>query len=76
MTVQLISAFVLSHYLDSTIPLLPKSEISSCIAWFVSDLVGKPEDRFPHDAAHFLFNVYMHHAKTSNKYHNFLQMYI
>ena len=34
--------------MDSTIPLLPKSEISSfcaCAAWFVSYLVGNPEDR-------------------------------
>ena len=30
------------RYMDSTIPLLSKSEISS---------LGNPEDRFPHDAA-------------------------
>ena len=39
-------------YMDSTIPLLPKSEISnfcSCPGGFVSDWVGYPEDRFfPH----------------------------
>ena len=41
------------RYVDSTIPLLPKSEISSlcpfCVAvwsWFMSDLVGNPENRF------------------------------
>ena len=46
------------HYIDSTIPLLPKSEIYKflaifchCTAWFVSDLVGNPKDRFSHDAA-------------------------
>ena len=47
-------------WLHSTIPLLPKSEISSYLlssvaeqhAWFVSNNVGNPEDRFSHDAAH------------------------
>ena len=39
------------HYTDSTISLLPKSEISNFFFWgctgrFVSDLVGNPEDRF------------------------------
>ena len=49
------------RYTDSTIPLLPKSEISSlrlaifcgCSARFVSDLVGNPEYRFSHNEAHF-----------------------
>ena len=38
------------RYLDSTIPLLPKSEIPSrdCAARFMSGLVGSPEDRFSH----------------------------
>ena len=43
------------RYKDSTIPLLSKSEISSfcgCTAWFVSDLVKNPEDRFSHNEAH------------------------
>ena len=47
------------RYTDSTIPLLPKSEISSLLtifyrstAWFVSDLVENPEDRFSHNEAH------------------------
>ena len=48
------------RYTDSTIPLLPKSEINfkplaifcSCTAWFVSDLVENPEDRFSHNEAH------------------------
>ena len=42
------------RYTDRTIPLLPKSEISSCgcSAWFVSDLVGNPEGRFSHNEAH------------------------
>ena len=40
------------RYIDIKIPLLPKSEISSLelfsvtTAWFVSDLVGSPEDWF------------------------------
>ena len=49
------------RYTDSTIPLLPKSEISSspaifsgCTAWFVSDLVGNPEDRFSHNEAQII----------------------
>ena len=43
------NAFVLLH----TIPLLPKSKaiFCDCTAWFVSFLVGIPEDRFSHDAA-------------------------
>ena len=46
------------RYIASTIPLLPKSEIFmplaiffDCSAWFVLDLVGNPEDRFPHNEA-------------------------
>ena len=41
------------RYIDSTIPLLPKYEnfnplaiLSGCTAWFVSDQVRKPKDRF------------------------------
>ena len=50
------------RYMDSTIPLLPKSEISSLkpssvavqlgLCLTQSDLVGNPEDRFSHDMAH------------------------
>ena len=47
------------HYIDSPIPLLPKSEISNflaifcgCAARFVSDLVGNPENKFFHDLVH------------------------
>ena len=42
------------RYSDSTIPLFPKSEISSlyCTAWFVWDLVGNHEDRLSHNEAH------------------------
>ena len=41
------------RYTDSTIPLLPKSDISccGCSAWFMSDLVENPEDRFSHNEA-------------------------
>ena len=41
------------NYLDSTIPLLPKFEISSLkpFSGVVSDLVGNPEYRFYRDAA-------------------------
>ena len=51
------------RYTDSTIPLLPKSEIPlalfcGCTARFVSDLVGNHEDRFSHNEAHiFLLQV-------------------
>ena len=47
-------------YTDSTIPLLPKTEISSLYAFsvttdgFVSDLVGNPEDRFSYNEAHII----------------------
>ena len=38
------------RYIDtcSTIPLCPKSvaSFSNCVPWFVSDLVGNPEERF------------------------------
>ena len=47
-------------YIDSSIPLLSKSEVSSlivfsCIARFVSDLVGNQNVGFStHDMAHFV----------------------
>ena len=46
------------RYTDSTIPLLRKSKISifsNCVARFVLDLVGNPEDRFSDVAAHIMF---------------------
>ena len=49
------------RYKDSTIPLLPKSDdfrllaiFFGSTAWFVSDLVGNPEDQFSHVAAHMV----------------------
>ena len=53
------------RYTDSTIPLLPKSEISvkpltifyGCTAWFVSYKVGNPEDRFSYNEAHFMLVI-------------------
>ena len=46
------------RYTDSTIPLLPKSKISSgCKARFMSDLVGNPEDRFCLDAAQNIYRI-------------------
>ena len=38
------------RYINSKIPLLSKSEISS-------DLVGNPEDRFSHSAAHLWVSI-------------------
>ena len=53
------------RYIDSTIPLLPKSEnfkppaiFCGCTARFVSDLVGNPEDWFSHDAAQMINNKF------------------
>ena len=51
------------RYSESTIALLPKFEISSlqpscdCTAWFVSDLVGKPEDWFSHNEAQIMWVI-------------------
>ena len=40
------------RYIDSTIPLLPKFGIAKLYpAWFVSDLVVNPKDRFSCDRA-------------------------
>ena len=49
-------------YTDSTIPLLPKYEISKlaicgCTTWFVFDVVGNPKDRFSHNEAHMVFGL-------------------
>ena len=55
-------------YIDSKIPLLPKSE-SSHHLWLYSEvcvrLGWKPEDRFSHDAAQLFFNLVNHIRKSS-----------
>ena len=50
------------RYTDSTIPLLPKSEIllppaifCGCTAGLMWDLVGNPEDQFSHNEAQIFF---------------------
>ena len=45
------------RYIDSTIPLLSNSEISSS---FVFDLDGYPKDRFSHDTVHMVSNILMY----------------
>ena len=42
------------RYIDSAIPLLfkPLAIFCGCTAWFVSELVGNPEDQFSHNEAH------------------------
>ena len=48
------------RYSDSTTPLLlirnfkPLAIFCRSTAWFVSDLVGNPEDRFSHNEAQFM----------------------
>ena len=52
-------------YTDDTIPLLPTSIRNfkplaiffSCTAWFVSDQVGNPEDRFSQNEAHIILRT-------------------
>ena len=57
-TVKLISVFVFAtQIVQSLFFQNPKFQASSHLlwlytAWFVSDLVGNPEDRFSYDAAH------------------------
>ena len=50
------------RYKDSTIPLLPKSEISAilcgCAARFVSELVENPEDWFSHNEAQIFTDTF------------------
>ena len=56
-TAKLISAFVIAARIVKSLYFLnPKFQASAifccCTAWFVSDLVGNPKDRFSHVAAH------------------------
>ena len=62
-------------YKDSTVPLLPKSKISSLLIIFcggttrlMSDLVGNPEDRFSHDAAHTMAAINVCITKIKSTY--------
>ena len=57
------------RYSDSMIPLLSKSKVSRRIfcgstAWFVSDLVGNPEDRFSQNKAHMSVSFYFQAFET------------
>ena len=47
------------RYSDSTIPyfLNPKFQAFSCTAWFVSYMVGNPEDRFSQNEAHTIIST-------------------
>ena len=54
------------RYIDSTIPLLPKTQnfkplaiFCDCTAQFVSDLVGNPVDRFSHNEAHISLSCFL-----------------
>ena len=55
------------HFIDRTIPLLPKAEkfkpqaIYGCKAWFVWNLVQKPKDRFSYDMAHMTIMKFKHY---------------
>ena len=44
------------YIVQSLYILYPKFQaiLCGCAAWFVSDLVGNPENRFSHDAAHVI----------------------
>ena len=54
------------RYTDSTIPLLPIKIMNfkppaifyGCTARFISDLVGNPEDRFSHNEAHMIKQIF------------------
>ena len=58
------------RYTDSTIPLLPKSEIiiCGCTARFVWGLVGNPEDRFSQNEARIIFSSNIYLALRLNAY--------
>ena len=63
------------RYTDSTVPLLPKIRnfmllaiLCGCTAWFVSDLVGNPEDRFSQNEAHLTWEESTSLARNSCKH--------
>ena len=79
MTVQLISAFVLFRYIDSIIPLFPKSEISSIFccstAQFMFDL--ETTDRFSQDKAQiYLLTRKPKRSKNFCKRRQFYSVYL
>ena len=54
-TAQLISAFVFVTKIVQSpffLHFKPLAIFCDCTVWFVSDLVGNPEDRFSHDVDH------------------------
>ena len=52
---QLISAFVFAKRIAQSLYYLkPLAILSGCTAWFVSDLVGNPEDQLSHNEAHII----------------------
>ena len=57
---QLISAFVFAAYIWHSLFLLNPKALDifcGCTAWFVSDLVGIPEDKFSCDFALKMFHI-------------------
>ena len=72
------------RHTDCTIPLPPNSEISSlfcgCTAQFLSDPVGKPEDRFSHIEAQLylchtqLRSVCLFYHASSQRKQNLIQL--
>ena len=56
---KLISAFVYATWIEQPLYFIytkfqASAILCGCAAWFVSDLVGNPEDRFSHNEAHML----------------------
>ena len=70
------------RFIDSTIPLPTKSIFKplavfcGCTAWFVSNLVGNPEDRFSRDVAQWLLEVTLcHYLFATNFFDRNLHLY-
>ena len=60
------------RYIDSTMSLLPLSNLAffcGCTARFVSDLVGNPDDRFSHVAAHLCIHEVSHTGETISNWY-------
>ena len=63
-TAKLISAFVFAtRIVQSLRNFKPLAIFCSCEAWFVSDLVWNPEDRFSHNKAQFIFELATHDTR-------------